>query len=494
MQAVSRNKFWVFALVASVGLVGAAAWAERQQEPPPRAVRTVEDLSTLFRQVSQQALPSIVSIETTGKAVDVGELGFDLEDSPFKDFFQNDPRFREYFRGQRQQRPRQMPRQHGMGSGFIIDESGIVMTNNHVVKDAEEVKVRLYDGREFLATDIKTDPRTDVAILHIKGADNLQAIKLGNSDETQVGDWVLAIGSPFGLDMSVTAGIISAKGRGPGIADREDFIQTDAAINPGNSGGPLINVHGEVIGINTAISSRSGGYDGIGFAIPINMAQWVGDQLVKTGTVKRAYLGVAIQEVNADLAEQFHAKAHEGAIVRKVLPNSPASDAEMEPGDVIVELNGKKVDSPRTLQGIVEQLTLGESYPVTVLRNGQKKSLQITAKEMPNEYSVASVEKAPKQEQYDDLGLKVGKLTDSLADQLGLKDAKGVVVTDVQDGSPASVAGVKPGDVVEKVGKTPVTTPEEFSDAVKKLSLKDGIVLHLRNAEGKGFVVLRAQE
>ena len=271
IHPVHRN--WIVAVLAALLLVGAAVGMAQRESGRGAAVNTAADeheLSSVFRHITKQALPSVVSIETIGKAVEVTRSPFFDERSPFRRFFENDPQLREFF----EELPRQqLPPSHGMGSGFIIDPSGIILTNNHVVRNAERVKVKLQDGREFVATDVKTDPRSDVAIVRIEADRPLPVLPLGNSDRIEIGDWVLAVGSPFGLQGTVTAGIISAKGRGPGIASREDFLQTDAAINPGNSGGPLLNLNGEAIGINTAISTRSGGYDGIGFAIPINMAK-----------------------------------------------------------------------------------------------------------------------------------------------------------------------------------------------------------------------------
>jgi len=287
MSYIKRNGHWFVALfgIASLaysagtmqmripGLAGATAADGRAAVADPHAVNEARQLSTAFRQAAKDALPGMVSIETVGKSAQAGGQQVDPEDlfggTPFGELFKNDPRFKGF--GKRS--PQQMPRSHGMGSGFVIDPSGIILTASHVVANADSVTVKLHDGRVYTATDIKNDPRTDVAIVRIKPEGQLPSIRLGDSDTTEIGDWVLAIGSPFGLDATVTAGIISAKGRGGmRITDREDFLQTDAAINPGNSGGPLINLMGEVIGINTAISTRSGGYDGVGFAVPINLA------------------------------------------------------------------------------------------------------------------------------------------------------------------------------------------------------------------------------
>ena len=309
MKALTANRNWMFAIIGSACLVGAAVGvAQKDVSSDVPVAANATELSSIFRDVSKRAMPSIVSIETVSKTSQVADqqmLPFG-DDSPFKDLFQNDPRFKDMLK-QHQNQPRRAPRKMGTGSGFIINKSGLIMTNSHVVNGADVVKVTLNDGREFTASDIKTDPRSDVAVIKIDAPD-LVAIPLGDSSKMEIGDWVLAIGNPFGIGMSVTNGIISAKSRGPGINDREDYLQTDAAINPGNSGGPLLNLRGEVIGINTAISSRSGGYDGVGFAIPVNMARWVSGQLIDHGMVKRSFLGVGIQPISNDLSKSFDIK------------------------------------------------------------------------------------------------------------------------------------------------------------------------------------------
>ena len=426
--------------------------------PLPKA----DELSAAFRQIASDAIPSIVSIEsvTKGKRVQAIPQGspFD-EGSPFRQFFRNDPQLEELFKNRM---PRQMtvPPRQSMGSGFIIDASGVILTNSHVVKGADEVE--------------------------------LKPIRLGDSRAVEVGDWVRAIGSPFGLDMSVTAGIISAKGRNRST-DRADFLQTDAAINPGNSGGPLISMRGEVIGINTAIATESGGYDGIGFAIPTHIAGWVSDQLVNSGEVRRGYIGTQIQAVDAKTAKQFNVKINEGAIVHSVLPGSPAEKAGLEPGDVILNLNGQKIDSPTALQGVVEQLSIGKGYPMEIVRDGKRQKLTVTIEQLPKDLTVASTEDSgeePRDSKFDKFGLELRALTKDLAKQFGLKATTGLIVTGVQEGSIADQSGIKAGDMIEKAGGLVMNSVEDFEKAKTEFSGGDGLVLNVRSANGRRFFVV----
>jgi serine protease Do len=360
------------------------------------------------------------------------------------------------------------------------------------------VKVRLHDGREFEATEVKTDPATDLAVVRIAGAGKVQAARLGNSDEMQIGDWVLALGQPFGLEDTVTAGIISAKGRGLGITERGNFLQTDAAINPGNSGGPLVNLDGEVVGINTAISSQSGGYQGVGFAIPINLARWVSDQLVKNGSVHRAYLGVAIQPVTHELAPQLGMQAREGVVVTQVYPNSPAAQAGLKTGDVVVSYSGQKVATPRELQMLVERTPIGGKQPLEIVRDGKHITLQDTGREQPSDFgtvakrSPENVDEEQSGTQFDDLGLEVSNLTMEVARQLGVKETEGVVITSVEKGSPADEAGLTDSLVILQVNRKPVKTVAEFQAAMAEKPMDQGVLLLVRSSEGSRFVVLKA--
>ena len=268
---------------------------------------------------------------------------------------------------------------------MIIDKSGVILTNNHVVEGATEVTVRLSDGREFQGTDIKTDKETDLAVVHIKNAGDLPAATMGNSDNLEIGDWVIAVGNPFNQELTVSAGIISGKGRSLRDGKRAEYLQTDAAINPGNSGGPLVDLDGEVIGINTAIASSSGGFQGVGFAIPINQAKWVVDQLVHSGSVKRAYLGVRVEELAGDLAEQFGVHRHDGVFVNEVMPDSPADKAGVHEGDIITEYGDKHVATPGQLQQLVERTPVNDKAKVKILRDGKPQTMTVVAQAMQEE-------------------------------------------------------------------------------------------------------------
>lgn len=382
------------------------------------------------------------------------------------------------------------------GSGVIIDSAGIILTNNHVVAGGGKLRVKMHDGREFDVVDVKTDPSTDLAVIKIKSDVPLPYAEFGDSDQMMIGDWVLALGQPFGLQDTVTAGIISAKGRDIGITRHNEFLQTDAAINPGNSGGPLVNLQGEIVGINTAISSSSGGFQGIGFAVPVNVAKWVSTQLLKDGAVHRAYLGVGIQPVDQALAEQLGLSTSQGALITDVQPGSPAAAAGMQPQDVVVEFAGQPVHSPRQLQAVVGRAPLGTKQPLVVLRDGKKVTLQVGVREQPKGYGEVAAQDEPEAKpsessSFDELGLNVSPLSEAVAKQLGVKVDTGVVITDVEQGSLAAQAGLDEGDVITQVARTPVSNVEEFRAAVKKADLSKGVMLLVKGGEGSRFVVLK---
>ena len=486
----NRLPFRAVAVPVMCGLVLAASLASIGAVMPnasktPAAV-PVRALSQSFREVVKAVQPAVVMIKSEA-AMPVKLEGQTPGDDDSLGPFGNMPELRKFFKD--------MPRaprhgQGGLGSGLIIDASGVILTNAHVVRDGREITVRLHDGREYKATKVHTDLKADLAVLRIEGADHLTAVKLGNSDDAEVGDWVLALGNPFGLEGTVTAGIISAKGRGIGLNERESFIQTDAAINPGNSGGPLVNLDGEVIGINTAISSSSGGNEGVGFAIPINLAKWVAKQLTDGDTVHRARLGVMIQPLTHELAQQFGTKVHEGVLVAGVSPDSPAAKVGFKAGDVIVEFAGKAVASPQELQGLVEQSPIGKEQTVVVLREGKRVELKVSPTETAGD-TVASGDNAAHGSTLDKLGMEAQNLTPDLAAKLQINSEQGVVVTDVQAGSVAGRAGLASGMVIVEANRHAVKSVEDLSKAMDDKSLAKGVLLLVRTEQGSRFLVIR---
>ncbi|HEY2413516.1 MAG TPA: Do family serine endopeptidase [Pirellulaceae bacterium] len=483
--------------------------------PPAEALNQANTLSDAFRNSADKVLPAVVSIrneiqprmaKNESKMPRGGQRpqlpkGFEGQLPRGFGGGELDPLLRRFFEempeGGQFETP-QGPRMSS-GSGVIIEPSGIILTNNHVVQGGGKITVRLHDGREFQATDVKTDPNTDIAVVRIKAGSTLPAAALGNSDALRIGDWVLAVGQPFGLENTVTKGIVSATGRAVGITKYDEFIQTDAAINPGNSGGPLVNLKGEVVGINTAISSSSGGFQGVGFAIPVNVAKWVSSQLVKEGKVHRAYLGIGIQGIDQDLASQLNLPSSHGALVTDVQANSPAAKAGFQPQDVIVEFAGAKINNPRNLQAIASRSAIDSTQPVVVLRDGKKHDLHVTLKEAPTNYGeraskqTESPSEAEDSGKYDKFGLQVGPLTNDVAQQLGISGTSGVVITGVEDGSPAEKARLQPSEVITQVSRKPVKSVAEFEAEIKNGSPEKGLLLLVRSAEGSRFVVVKAE-
>lgn len=493
-----------FAMLAAA-LVTAAlptqAANEKEQQPPTAAIGHANALSQAFRDTSKKVLPAVVMIQTEKEVTQASPFGGEGQmnpgnpfggRSPFEDLFKQNPELKRFFQPNAYHPTAGHEVARGLGSGVIIDESGIILTNNHVVAGGGKITVRLHDGREFLATEVKTDPATDLAIVRIKSDGSLPVAKLGNSDSMEIGDWVLALGQPFGLEGTVTAGIISAKGRGIGITAKENFLQTDAAINPGNSGGPLVDLYGNVIGINTAISSSSGGNQGVGFAVPINLAKWVSDQLVKDGAVHRAQLGVAIQAVTHDIASQLGVDARSGALVSSVLPKSPAEAAGLKSGDVIVEFGGHAISDPRSLQFAVEQAQIGKAQSLVVLRDGKRVELSANLKEAPAESTSASNGSSQPGSQFQTFGMGVSDLTADVAEKLGLKDSTGVVITSIESGSVAEAAGLEVGNVITQVARKPVKDVAEFEASMKEHAPEKGVLLLVKSGENSRFVVLKA--
>jgi len=432
-----------------------------------------------FVELSKKLTPSVVNISTTKtfkpqqfNQPHTNPFGSD----PFGDFFDR------YFQGL----PQRPQKQRGQGSGFVISDEGYILTNNHVVAGADEIKVKLSDGREFKGELKGSDEKLDLALIKITSKNNLPLATLGDSDAIEVGEWVLAIGNPFGLSQTVTAGIVSAKGRVIGSGPYDDFIQTDASINPGNSGGPLFNAKGEVIGINTAIVA---GGQGIGFAIPINMAKTVITQLRETGKVTRGWLGVAVQPVTPDLASSFGMKNEKGALISEVMKDSPAEKAGFQVGDIILEFDGKTIADMHELPRLAAVTPVGKKAVVKLFRNGKVLEKTVTIEKMVDS-GVTGQQAAQAQE---NLGLVVSDLTKELAAQLRTSETRGVVVMEVKSGSLAEEAGLLRGDIIKQINNTTIANSSEYTKAVAALKKGDLVRFLLQRGESALFVVMKVE-
>ena len=446
---------------------------------PAGAAQAVAEFPSLTGLV-KELKPTVVNISTTK-----------LVRSPLDDFFRGrdvpdffgDDFFRRFFGDQH---PREF-RQKSLGSGFIIDKEGYIITNNHVVEKAEQIKVRLSDKKEYDAQVVGTDPKTDLALIKIKAAGSLPVVRLGDSDKLEVGEWVVAIGNPFGLEQTVTTGIISAKGRVIGAGPYDDFLQTDASINPGNSGGPLFNLKGEVVGINTAIVA---GGQGIGFAIPVNMAKAVLPQL-KKGKVVYGYLGVYIQDITPELATSFGLKEAKGVLVSDVTADSPAKKAGVNKGDVILEYDGKQVEEKGQLTKMVGRTAIGKKVKLVVLRDKEQKTLWVTIAEVSEKQATAA---APKPEETDRWGIKVQDISPDMAAHLGLPSNAGVVIAEVDPGSPAEEENLQPGDVIIEVEHNSIKGLADFRKYIESYKKQKTLLLTVRmkaNDYHNFFVVLK---
>ena len=470
-------------LVVGLGISGSLDWLSPsraligESAPEGRTGNALPDFVALAKRMK----PVVVNISTTQVSESRGQQEFGSpfgDDDPFNDFW------RRFFGGPM---PRGPQRQRSLGSGFIIDAEGFILTNNHVVENAQKIVVKLSDDQEYEAKVVGRDAKTDIAIIKINAKAALTAASLGDSDHLDVGEWVVAIGNPFGLDSTVTSGIVSAKGRHIGQGPYDNFIQTDASINPGNSGGPLINLRGEVIGINTAIFSRTGGNMGIGFAIPINLAKEVLPQLRGKGKVTRGYLGVLIQKVTPEIAESLGMDHGYGALVANVSKDGPADKAGVKVGDVIVEFDGKEVKDSGDLPIIVARTAVDKKIRMKVLRDKKEFTLNVAVGELKDEEVVAS---APEK---GELGMTVQKLTPQLAENLGLDKTDGVVVTAVEPGSAADEAGIRRGDVIVEVDRKPVRGVEEYRKAIADSRKGRGVLFLVRRGESTLFLALKPQ-
>ncbi|CAA9286215.1 MAG: HtrA protease/chaperone protein [uncultured Acetobacteraceae bacterium] len=474
----------------------------QQGAPQPVPMR---DTPPSFAPLARQLLPAVVNISTSQAAParanrpDAPDVPQAPPGSPFEEYFRDFFRNRPGPGGPGGPGPDQPQRRRGqsLGSGFVLDASGIVVTNNHVIDGADEINVILQDNTSIRAELLGTDPRTDVAVLRIKTDKPLHAVKFGDSDNANVGDWVIAIGNPFGLGGSVTAGIVSARGRNIGQGNYDDFIQTDAAINRGNSGGPLFNLQGEVVGINTAIYSPTGGSIGIGFSIPSNLARNIVAQLQDGGKVRRGWLGVNIQNLTDEIAESLGLpNGSRGALVARVQEDGPAAKGGVRNGDVVLRFNNQDVREMRNLPRIVAETPVGREVPVVVWRDGKEQTVQVTVGELPAEPQQAAATPGPQQRptELSGLGLRVAPLSSETRERFSLKaDQRGVVIVEVAPNSPAAERELRPGDVVVEVQQERVNSPQELQQRLAQLRQQNRatVLLLVESQQGQRFVPLR---
>ncbi len=433
-----------------------------------------------FSALAKQVQPGVVNIRTVKTTKEGGPV--------FRHFFGNpfgnrDP-FRDPFGDPFGEGPGREFKQRSLGSGFIIDREGYIVTNNHVVENADQIKVRLSDEREFDAKIIGRDPKTDLALIKIEDANDLAPLKMGDSERLEVGSWVLAVGSPFGLEQTVTAGIVSAKGRFIGAGPYDDFIQTDASINPGNSGGPLLNMTGEVVGINTAIIAQG---QGIGFAIPVNLAQNIIAQLKEHGSVTRGWMGVGIQDLTPELAQYYGLKDQKGVLVTQVFPDDPADKAGIKVKDVIISVDGKTVSTGRELSAAVAGMAVGKDIPVRILRDGKEQTVKVQLAERKDTEPMAKGQPAETEE----LGIRAADLNPETAHRFGIEEnEKGVLVVAVKPGSKADQAGLIQGDIVKEVNRAPVSTVSEMKAEFAKAKSGDSVAFLVKRSTA-GFMVLK---
>ena len=454
-------------------LQGGDRAATAASAPAPAVSQGLPDFATLAKRVG----PSVVNVSTTQvrKAAADTPSPFDSDD-PMSQFWQR------FFGGRMPRGGSQ--RQTGLGSGFLIDRNGTILTNYHVVDGAQKISVTLSDGKTYDAKVIGKDQKTDIAVVKIDAGQDLPAVTFGDSDRLEVGEWVMAIGNPFGLDHTVTSGIVSAKGRQIGQGPYDNFIQTDASINPGNSGGPLINLRGEVVGITTAIYSQSGGNIGIGFAIPTNSVKELLPQLKDKGRVVRGYLGTTVQKITPEIADSLGLKQQHGALVADVMRGSPAERAGIKTGDIITEFNSKEVKDSAELPALVARVAPGTTASIKVLRDGKEISLPITVGEMKDTEVATAGEEG-------DLGLTVQPLTPEVAQGMGLNRAEGLVITEVKPGSAADDAGLREGDVITEVNRRPVKTLADYNREMARSNKGQSVLFLVRRGDSSVFLALK---
>jgi serine protease Do len=477
----TNRRGWMWSLLVVMGLMAGCISVVLHHPDDALAGR---DVPPSFSQLAKESSPSVVNVSTVkvikGRGRGPHPFGAPFgPNDPFKDFF-------ERFFGD--QVPRDF-RQRSLGTGFVIDNEGHILTNNHVVDGTDEIKVRLSDEKEYDAKIIARDPKTDLALIQITSDVSLKPLSLGDSDKLEVGEWVLAIGNPFGLGHTVTAGIVSAKYRQIGAGSYDNFIQTDASINPGNSGGPLLNMQGQVVGINTAIFSQSGGSIGIGFAIPVNMARDLLPQL-KKGKVVRGWLGVMIQKITPELKDKLGLENEQGALVADVSKGGPADKAGIERGDVIVSFDGKTIKEMNDLPFIVAATPVEKSVSVEVMRKGKRETVQVKVGELKEEEAAIETpaETKPK------LGMALEDITPDIAKRLGLTETSGVVVVQVEEGSPAAEAGIRPGDVIIEVDQKTIRSLEDLNAKTTGYKAGDTLLLLIKRQSATLYLTLKIWE
>jgi len=442
-----------------------------------------------FADLAEKLSPTVVNVYTTQTVEGTSSphqfsLPDDMEiPEPFRRFFgiPDTP----------EQAPKREMKRTSLGSGVIVTADGYILTNNHVVEDADEINITLYTFEEYEATIVGRDPKSDLALIKIEPKADLPFVTFGDSDKLRVGEWVLAIGNPFGLQKTITAGIVSAKGRSINNESYGNFIQTDASINPGNSGGPLFNLKGEMVGVNTAIFSRTGGNIGIGFAIPANMAKKVFAQLKVHGKVTRGWLGVMIQQVTPDLAENFGLDRPIGALVGQVVPDSPADKAGLKAGDVIIDYNGREVSQMSMLPAMVASTSVGENAKLVLIRNGKKQNITVEIGKLEDEEPViADTETGTSKK----LGMTVQELTPKLVESLGIEEEQGLIVTDISSGSAAAEAGILRGDIILEINREKAENVAQYKKALQAAQEKESILLLIKRDQHTRFVVLEIKE
>lgn len=475
---IPRRKAFIVVVLLAAGLIAVssfypASYVEAKTD-------NIQATPLSFSSLAEKASSAVVNIRTVktikggGRVFRQFKRGPFGEDDSMRDFFDR-------FFGENRQHDF---KQRSLGSGFIIDKEGYIVTNNHVVDNADKIEVLLKDEKKFDAEIVGRDVNTDLALIKIKSGRNLPVLKFGDSDAIKVGQWVVAIGSPFGLEHTITAGIISAKGRVIGSGPYDDFLQTDASINPGNSGGPLINMKGEVVGINTAIIASG---QGIGFAIPVNLAKGIIDQLKNSGEVTRGWLGVGIQDISDEVAEYYGIEEKIGVLVIEVFPGDPADMAGVKPKDIILSVNGKKVSTARELTGVIADIGVGDTARMKVLRNGATKTFKV--KIAKREDAKVSARRTPK-EHKDEMGIRVKELTPELARRFNIKETGGVIVAGVEPGSKAAESGLRVHDIIKEVNHRNITTVNEFNKAISKTKDGETINLFIRRMNS-GFLVIK---